>query len=175
MSIKTIFLDRDGVINKEKSYLYKIEDFEFINGVFRACQHFITLGYKIIIITNQSGISRGYYTERDYLNLTQWMIDRFKANNIEILEVFHCPHSPDEYCICRKPQPGMILKAKIKYDIDIKRSWVVGDKENDIKAANNAGIKKTILVRSGHNINELNSNAAYIIDSIKNIVEVVTK
>ena len=92
MAIKTIFIDRDGVINKEINYLHKIEDFEFIDGIFDACLHFQSLGYKIIIITNQSGISRGYYTESDYQKVTQWMLNQFKYKNIKILDIFHCPH-----------------------------------------------------------------------------------
>jgi D-glycero-D-manno-heptose 1,7-bisphosphate phosphatase len=166
MSIKTIFLDRDGVINKEINYLHKIEDFEFINGVFETCQYLISLDYKIIIITNQSGISRGYYTETDYRIINNWMLIQFKKNDINILDVFHCPHLPNSNCNCRKPKPGMLLEAKYKYDIDMQKSWLIGDKEIDIIAANRADITNTILVKSGHKINEANSNAKHILDSI---------
>ena len=175
MSIKTIFLDRDGVINKDLNYLYKIDNFKFINGVFHACNYLQNIGYKIIIVTNQSGISRGYYSETDYLVLCKWMVSKFRENGIEILNVFHCPHSPDESCNCRKPKPGMLLNAKVKYNVDMQNSWMVGDRENDIKAANEAGIQNTILVRSGHNIDERNSNAVHIIDSIKDINQVIKK
>ena len=82
MPIKTIFLDRDGVINKDINYLHKIDDFEFIDGIFDACLYFQSLGYKIIIITNQSGISRGYYSQNDYLKLTNWMLNQFKNHGI---------------------------------------------------------------------------------------------
>ena len=92
MSKKAIFLDRDGVINKEVNYLHKIDSFEFIDGVFDACLYFQHLDYKIIIISNQSGISRGYYTERDFQILTQWMLDKFRDKDIKILDVFYCPH-----------------------------------------------------------------------------------
>jgi D-glycero-D-manno-heptose 1,7-bisphosphate phosphatase len=169
MTIKTIFLDRDGVINKETNYLHKIEDFEFINGVFKTFQYFKNLNYKIIIITNQSGISRGYFTELDFQKVTNWMLDQFNYNDIEILDVIHCPHQPSDFCDCRKPKPGMLLKAQIKHKIDMKKSWMIGDKENDIKAANNAGISNTILVKSGHEIDELNSNSKFILNSIKDI------
>ena len=173
MTIKTIFLDRDGVINKEKNYLYKIEDFEFINGVFEACRYFTNLEYKIIIITNQSGISRHFYTENDYVNLTKWMINQFNNNDINILDIFHCPHEPKSNCNCRKPNPGMFLEAKTKYNIDMKSSWMIGDRENDIIAANNAGIHNTILVKSGHKVNEEKSNAKFIIESIYQSKEII--
>ena len=173
MTIKTIFLDRDGVINKEINYLHKIEDFEFINGVFEACQYFKNLNYKIIIITNQSGISRGYYTENDFQIITNWMINQFKKNDINILDVFHCPHTPISNCNCRKPMPGMLLEAKYKYNINMKNSWMIGDKEADIIAANNAGITNTILVRSGLKVNKADSNAEYIIDSIEQSNKVI--
>ena len=173
MSIKTIFLDRDGVINKEINYLHKIDEFEFIEGVYETCRYLINLDYKIIIITNQSGIARGYFTENDFQIVTNWMIAEFKKNDVSILDIFHCPHLPDSNCKCRKPRPGMLLEAKYKYNIDMKNSWLIGDKENDIIAANSSGITNTILVKSGHKINELDSNAKYILKSINQSPQVI--
>ena len=95
MTIKTIFLDRDGVINRDTNYLSKIEEFEFINGIFKTCQYLLSIDYKIIIVTNQSGIARGYYSEKDFQNITQWMLSQFEINGVKILDVLHCPHSPD--------------------------------------------------------------------------------
>ena len=175
MTIKTIFLDRDGVINKEVNYLHKIEDFKFIDGVFEACQYFKFLGYEIIIVTNQSGISRGYYSENDFNIITNWMITQFKRNEIKILDVFHCPHSPSSNCDCRKPKPGMFIEAKNKHNINMVKSWIIGDSERDIRAAILAGIQNTILVRSGHTINETNSNATFFLDSIKQINQIISK
>jgi D-glycero-D-manno-heptose 1,7-bisphosphate phosphatase len=166
MPIKTIFLDRDGVINQELDYLFRVEDFIFIDGIFEACLNFQKLGYKIIIVTNQSGIARGYYSLSEYKKLTQWMLTQFKDNNINILDVLHCPHLPESNCKCRKPMPGMLLEAKSKHDINMKNSWLIGDKENDIIAANRSSITNTILVKSGHKINERDSNATYILESI---------
>ena len=173
MAIKTIFLDRDGVINKEKNYLYKIEDFKFIDGVFESCKYLNNLGYSIIIITNQSGISRGYYSENDFQILTNWMRNEFQKNDINILDIFYCPHLPDSNCKCRKPKPGMLLEAKYKHNIDMQNSWLIGDKENDIIAANSSGITNTILVKSGHKINELDSNAKYILRSLNQSHQVI--
>jgi D-glycero-D-manno-heptose 1,7-bisphosphate phosphatase len=175
MFIKTIFLDRDGVINKDYKYLYKIKDFIFIEGVFEACSHFQNLGYEIIIVTNQSGIQRGFYTENDYKTLTQWMIKQFQNNNIKILDIFHCPHGPRSKCDCRKPKPGMFDEAKNKYKINMNKSWMIGDSERDIGAANSAGITKTILVRSGQKINEETSKSLYTLDSIKNADQIILK
>jgi len=175
MPIKTIFLDRDGVINKDINYLHKIDDFEFIDGIFDVCLYFQSLGYKIIIITNQSGISRGYYSHSDYQKVTQWMLDQFKYKNINILDVFHCPHGPDSTCDCRKPKPGMFLKAKDKHNTDMEKSWLIGDNEIDVIAANEAGIENTILVRSGHRIDESISKARFILDSIQQAKQVITE
>mgnify|MGYP000156137381 CR=1 FL=1 len=174
MTIKTIFLDRDGVINKEINYLHKIQDFEFIDGIFEACHHFKSLGYHIVIVTNQSGIARNIYKDEDYQILTIWMLEEFKKNNIEILDIFHCPHGPHSSCKCRKPRPGMLLEAKIKHRIIMDYSWMIGDKEIDIEAANTAGIVNTILVKSGHKINESHSNAQFILESINQAKKIIT-
>ena len=173
MTIKTIFLDRDGVINKEVGYLHKIQDFEFINGVFEACLYFQLLDYQIIIVTNQSGIGRGYYDEDAFHVVNNWMLNQFKNQGINILDVFFCPHSPESNCDCRKPKPGMFNQASDKYNIDMKKSWMIGDKEADIMAANAAGIQNTLLVKSGHQIDEKNSKAKFILDSIKQVAEVI--
>ena len=174
MPIKTIFLDRDGVINKEVNYLYKIEDFEFIDGVFDAFLYFQGLGYEIIIVTNQSGIYRRYYSVADYQILTAWMLNQFENKGIKILDIFYCPHGPNSTCKCRKPKPGMLLEAAIKHNIDLNNSWMIGDKEVDMEAARKAGIPNTILVRSGHIIDELNSEAIFFLDSIQQSKQVIT-
>jgi D-glycero-D-manno-heptose 1,7-bisphosphate phosphatase len=171
MTIKTIFLDRDGVINKEINYLYKIEDFEFTDGIFKACKYFQKLGYKIIIITNQSGIYRGYYSEVDYRKLTKWMVSEFFSQKITILDVFHCPHGPKSPCICRKPEPGMLFEAQKKYKIDMQSSWMIGDKERDIEAANKAGIDQTILLSDENT----DSKAQFIIKSVQETEIIISK
>ena len=174
MPIKTIFLDRDGVINKEKNYLYKIDEFEFIDGIFDSCKYFLKLGYKLVIITNQSGIARGFYTEKEYNILSRWMINQFLEKKIEILDVFHCPHDQNAECNCRKPKPGMFLSAQKKHNIDFSESWMIGDKEIDITSANAAGINQTILLRSGHNIDEKSSKASFIENTILSTLKIIT-
>jgi D-glycero-D-manno-heptose 1,7-bisphosphate phosphatase len=171
---KAVFLDRDGVINEEVGYLHKSKDFKFIDGVFEACQYFQTLGYKLIVVTNQSGIARGYYQEADFHSLTKWMLEQFTSQSINILDVFFCPHGPESTCECRKPQPGMLLAARDKFDIDMENSWMIGDKEADVGAANAAGINNTILVKSGHDIDEANSKAKFILKSIKDSTQIIT-
>ena len=174
MTLKTIFLDRDGVINKEVNYLHKIDDFKFIDGIFNSCNHFQSLGYKIIIISNQSGIERGYFNDNAYHILTSWMLKQFKLNGIVILDTYYCPHLPETMCNCRKPKTGMLEMANKTHGIDFKNSWLIGDKETDIQAAHTVGIKNTILVKSGHLIDEHRSNALFIIDSIKEATKTIT-
>lgn len=172
---KALFLDRDGVINVEKDYLYKIEDFEFIDGIFDLCKFFQSQGYLIIVATNQSGIARDYYSENDFYILTDWMIEEFKKQNIEISKVYYCPHHPkiSGKCDCRKPNPGMFLDARNEFNIDLKNSVMVGDKERDIEAALNAGVQKSYLFDEFGKITD--SKATKIVTSLKEIIDVSSK
>lgn len=167
---KALFLDRDGVINKEKNYLYNIEDFEFIDGVFETCRYFQNKGYLIIIITNQAGIARGKYTDEDYQLLTKWMIKEFQKENVKISKIYHCPHHPDfsGECNCRKPKPKMILDAKEEFDIDLNKSILVGDKNSDIETGISAGVKSNFLITTGHEINRNKFN----VEIIDNLIEI---
>jgi len=142
-----LFLDRDGVINVEKNYLYRREDFEFIDGIFDLCRYFQNKGYSIVVVTNQSGICRGYYSEEDFAKLTKWMEGEFAKEGIHIAKTYHCPHHPDftGSCSCRKPKPGMFLQAKQELGIDMENSVVVGDKQSDLEAAKRAGVKRGYL------------------------------
>ncbi len=144
---RALFLDRDGVINHDAGYTSSIENFNFIGGIFDLCRAAKQLGYLIIVVTNQAGIGRGYYSEEDFLKLTEWMCERFKAEGAMITEVFYCPyhleHGVGEYkkeSFDRKPNPGMILRAAEKYNIDLAQSIMIGDKDSDMQAANNAGV-----------------------------------
>src|SRR5512139_2969385 len=144
---KALFLDRDGVINVEKNYVYRIEDFDFVDGIFDLCDCAQSLGFKLIVITNQAGIGRGYYTETDFTQLTEWMRGEFRSHGIEIDHVYYCPYHPTagvgEYkrdSFDRKPSPGMILKAKRDFDLDLPQSVLIGDKDSDIQAGRSAGV-----------------------------------
>lgn len=145
---KALFLDRDGVVNVEKNYLHKIEDFELMEGIIDVCRVYQDQGYLILIVTNQSGISRGYYTEEDFAHLSRWMIEHFKEAGITITRIYHCPHheSIDGVCECRKPEPGMFLEARKEYDLDMEHSVMIGDNERDIEASLKAGVGMNILL-----------------------------
>ena len=146
MKKKALFLDRDGVVNIDKSYLYKREDFVFVDGIFKLCENF--KDYYKFIITNQSGIARGFYTKTDFLFLTRWMLYEFKRRNIIIHRVYFCPHHPDftGECECRKPKGGMIRNAQKDFDIDIENSILIGDSLSDVECGVRLGIKKLFLL-----------------------------
>lgn len=173
MARKAVFLDRDGVVNIEKDYVYKVEDFEFLDGIVDAVKHFNKQGYVVVIVTNQSGIGRGYYTEEDFEKLTKYMLGHFEVEGAKIAAVYHCPHSPDTKCDCRKPLPGMFLKAKDELNIDMQSSWMIGDKESDIQAALTAGVGHTILVRTGHKIDEANTKASFVFNGVFDTIEAI--
>ncbi|RAZ60781.1 D-glycero-beta-D-manno-heptose 1,7-bisphosphate 7-phosphatase [Campylobacter hyointestinalis] len=147
--IKALFLDRDGVINKDPGYVYRIEDFEFMPGIFVALRGFIELGFDIFVVTNQSGIGRKYYTQADFDKLSDYMINEFKTQGVNIKKIYYCPHAPDDNCECRKPKPGMFLEALSEFNIDMKSSIMIGDKQSDIDAASGAGVGKCFLLDGG--------------------------
>jgi D-glycero-D-manno-heptose 1,7-bisphosphate phosphatase len=152
---RAVFLDRDGTINVEKDYLYKIEDFEFIPGAPEAIKSLNQAGFLVVVTTNQSGVARGFYTEDDVMHLHRHIaaeLDRYGAH----VDVWlYCPHHPSgrgSYalpCNCRKPLPGMLQEAAARHDIDLEHSTMIGDKLADIEAGEAAGCR-TILVRTGY-------------------------
>ncbi len=167
---KAIFLDRDGVINIDKSYLYKKEDFVFCDRIFKLLKYVQHLGYRLFVVTNQSGIARGYYSEDDFNKLTLWMLDEFEKRDIKIEKVYHCPHLPKDNCECRKPKPKMLKDAISEFDIDPAASWMIGDKLSDMEAAKNAGVKNTILVSTQNKKTHL---AKYIVQSLYDIIDII--
>ena len=150
--VKAVFLDRDGTINIEKHYLYKKEDFKLIPGVIDALKLLQNAGYLLIIITNQSGIGRGYYSEDDFWELNSWMVDRFRENGVLIADVLYCPHLPDarveKYrvdCDCRKPKLGLFMRAINKFHINLSNSYAIGDKIRDCEICKTTDCKGFLI------------------------------
>ncbi len=152
---KVVFLDRDGTINVEKNYLHKIEDFEYENNVVEALKIISEKGFDVIIVTNQAGIARGYYTVDQYKKLEGFIEDDLRNRNIRILKTYYCPHHPNginEFaieCECRKPKPKMFIDAINEFGIDVKNSFMVGDKLTDIEPTIELGIE-SYLVMTGY-------------------------
>jgi len=145
-----IFLDRDGVIVEDTGYPYKIEDFKLIPNALEGLK--LLNGHKLIFITNQSGIGRGYFTLRDFENFNIHLLNILKKNNIKIEKIYWCPHKPDDNCECRKPKIKLLKDAEEELGIDLKNSFMIGDRKSDIKMGMNAGCR-TILVLTGHSKN----------------------
>lgn len=161
---KAVFLDRDGTINVDTSYLYKPEDFVWIKGAREAIKYAHDKGYLVIVVTNQSGIARGYYTEDDVLALHKFINDELQKINTKIDAFYYCPHhiegSIDKYkieCECRKPKSGMLLKAAVDFDIDLSKSFMFGDREKDKNAGENAGVKSAVF-NSNNDLSEFIKN-----------------
>lgn len=148
MPSSALFLDRDGVINKDVGYAHRPDQIEFMSQIFERCRLAHTQGKKIIIITNQSGVGRGYYSEAEFHGLMAWMKARFAEEGCPITAYYYCPHAPDAKCECRKPKPGMILQAAKEWDIDLAASCFMGDKETDRQAALAAGVGLFELISS---------------------------
>ena len=180
---KAIFLDRDGTINVEKDYIYKSEDLVFEEGTIEALKTFKNLGYILIVVSNQSGIARGYFTEKDLNIFNNNMNEILKKNGVEITEFYCCPHHPDgigEYkkvCECRKPNNKMIEDAIKKYNIAREKSYMIGDKTSDI----GAGLKsklKTVLVKTGYGLKDMekiDKNETLICENLKDFSEILKR
>lgn len=176
---RAVFLDRDGVINVDKGYISVVDDFEFIDGVIEACIKLKEKGYLLVIITNQSGIARGYYTEEQFHTLTEWMDWSFSDRGVDLDGIYYCPHHNEKGigefkvdCDCRKPKPGMLMSAIEELNIDADNSILVGDKVSDIEAGIAAGLKSNYLVRTGKAITaEGEKLATAVFDDLASLVE----
>jgi D-glycero-D-manno-heptose 1,7-bisphosphate phosphatase len=151
---RALFLDRDGVINHEVGYLYRVEDVRFVDGIFSLCRTAQSLGYALVVVTNQSGIARGLYTAADFDALMRWMSEQFAARGTTLTAAYHCPYHPihgvGEYqreSEDRKPSPGMLLRAARDHDLDLTQSILIGDRCSDIAAAHAAGVRAAFLLR----------------------------
>ena len=152
---KAAFLDRDGVINLDRAYVHQWSEFEFVPGAVAAMQRLRQAGYVLIVVTNQSGLARGMYTEAQFQELTARMRETLAQAGAEVEAVYHCPHHPKGKvpelaidCDCRKPEPGMILRAAQDHGLSLPESILVGDKPSDIQAARTAGVGHAYLVQS---------------------------
>ena len=148
-----LFLDRDGVVNVDHGYVHKADNIEFVDGIFELVQLAHGNGFAVVIVTNQAGIARGYYTEQCFQSLSHWMMDCFAEAGAPIDAIYHCPHHPTEGlgankqdCQCRKPRPGLILQAMADLSIDIPYSILIGDKPSDLVAGQRAGVPHLFLL-----------------------------
>ncbi|HCR4032456.1 D-glycero-beta-D-manno-heptose 1,7-bisphosphate 7-phosphatase [Morganella morganii] len=170
MGIPAVFLDRDGTINADTGYLHEIDDFQFIENAIEAMQAIKQMGYALIIVTNQSGIARGMFTEDQFMHLTEWMDWSLADRGVDLDGIYYCPHHPEgtveefrQVCNCRKPAPGMLLDAQKYLKIDMGNSYMVGDKLDDILAGRAAEVGTTVLVRTGKPVTEDAEAAADIV------------
>lgn len=158
---KAAFLDRDGVINVDKGYLFRIEDFEYISGAIDGMKKLMNNGYILVVITNQSGIARGFFTEDDFNALNSWMINDLHKKGVIIQKTYYCPHHEEavvekyrEKCECRKPGIELFMKAKKEFDIDMDRSIAIGDSLRDLSICKTTGVKGFLLNECGGNGSE---------------------
>lgn len=181
MANKAIFLDRDGTINADHGYVHKIDDFQFIEGVGKALKQLQDKGYLLVLVTNQSGIARGYFSEAQFHQLTEWMDWSLDEDYGVVLDgIYYCPHHPEgkgEFkaeCDCRKPKAGMFLEAIKDLNIDPKQSYMVGDKLEDLLAAEAAGVKTKVLVKTGKPVTaEGEAKADLVLDSVVDLVRYI--
>ena len=158
---KALFLDRDGVINIDTGYVHKIDGYEFQEGIFALCRWFQKAGYLIIVVTNQSGVARGYFTEEDYYRLNDFMLSRFREEGVEITRVYSCFHHPDgrepynKECENRKPGPGSFMKARDEFHIDMAESLMIGDRPSDIIASSAAGVGKNFILKGLYDLKDI--------------------
>ncbi len=140
--VRAIFLDRDGTLNDNgDGYIHTRKDFRFLPHVIPALQRLAQSDYKLIVVTNQSGIARGYYNEVTMHGLHRFMRGELARQKVHLHRIYHCPHGPSEGCLCRKPQPGMLLQAVKDFGISLSHSWLVGDSENDVLAGREVNVK----------------------------------
>ncbi|MGB3946535.1 MAG: HAD family hydrolase [Bacteroidia bacterium] len=157
---KAVFLDRDGVINVERGYTYRLEDFVILPDLIEVLQLLQKKGYLLIIVSNQSGIAKGLYKQADVEILHAHLLEVFKQNNITLSEIYYCVHHPDvTKCICRKPDSLFVEKALARFNIDASKSYFIGDKERDTEAAEKAGVKGFLI--------EANSSLKLLLNKIE--------
>ena len=145
---KAIFLDRDDTINVDYGYIHEIDKFKFINGAIEGLKILSDLGYILIIITNQSGIGRKMFSVEEYNIINNYMLDKLKENNINIAKVYHCPHTDEDNCNCRKPKLELFYKGVEEFNIDLEKSYAIGDKVRDIEISKHEKVKGILLTKN---------------------------
>lgn len=176
--MKAVFFDRDGIINKDFGYVYKSEEFIFLENIFELLKFCHEKGFLLLLITNQSGIGRGYYTLEDFKELTQYMQERLKERlGFSFEGIYYCPHAPQEDCLCRKPKPGMIEKARKDFKLNLNECFMIGDKVSDMLAGQSGGVKnKIFLNKTSEKIQNIdNIHYATSIRQILGIMEEILK
>lgn len=146
--VKAIFLDRDGVINYDYGYVHSISNFVLIESFVEGCIRIQNLGFQIFVVTNQSGIGRGYFSQRQYQLLTDYYVRQLSVLGVNIIDVMHCSHHPDDKCECRKPKSYMVDHLCTKYGLNRSKSAMVGDKISDINCAIGAKLKYKFFIES---------------------------
>ncbi|EKY3199174.1 D-glycero-beta-D-manno-heptose 1,7-bisphosphate 7-phosphatase [Cronobacter turicensis] len=182
-SVPAIFLDRDGTINIDHGYVSEIDRFEFIDGVIDAMRELKAMGFALVLVTNQSGIARGKFTEAQFEQLTEWMDWSLADRDVDFDGIYYCPHHPEaaveefrQNCDCRKPQPGMLLSARDFLHIDMGASYMVGDKLEDMQAGAAAGVGTKVLVRTGKPVTpEAEAAADWVLNSLAALPEAIKK
>lgn len=172
-SRKAVFLDRDGTINVDKGYVYRREDFEYLPGVKQALRLLQEAGYLLVIITNQSGIACGFYSEEDFEELTDWMIEDLADSGIGISAVYHCPHHPDVTgeCSCRKPALGLYAQAAHDFGLTMGSCWAVGDRLRDVAVAEKTDCEGILLAKGACEPSWKLHIAASLLDAAHIIIE----
>lgn len=179
---KAIFLDRDGTLNVDHGYVHQIDDFQFIEGSIEALQELKNMGYLLVLVTNQSGIAHGYFSEDQFLSLTEWMDWSLADRGVDLDGIYYCPHHPEgqgefkQDCDCRKPKAGMLLQAIKELNIDPERSFMVGDKIEDLQAGFAAKVRSKVLVKTGKTITQEGEELAdFVLESIAELPRIVCK
>lgn len=150
---KVLFLDRDGVINRDSTaYVKSCAEFEFLPGSLDAIRHLNRQGFKLVVITNQSAVGRHYISENGLKKIFDHMLAGVTAAGGHIMDIFYCPHTPEDHCSCRKPATGLLRQAQEKYGLDLAETWMIGDSAKDIECARNAGCGGAILVKTGNGV-----------------------
>jgi D-glycero-D-manno-heptose 1,7-bisphosphate phosphatase len=167
-----IFLDRDGTIMRDADYCSRPDQVRVFDGTSAALRRLKKAGYKIIVITNQSGIGRGFFTEKDYRAVEKEVERQIGANLIDA--TYFCPDAPEQRSKCRKPAPGMVLQAAREHDVDLSRSFLIGDKEIDAECAHNAGVR-AIRVRTGFDKMTDGSCAEWVAEDLPTAAEIILK